>query len=217
MLGLLTDTILIILLAITNWGRLLGLLQWLYSVASRWVSIPTLLGVYGVVLVYLLVVVHALGTSKNPPAKRRATRLVPYYNNDGMLLFTRVPFAIAFCQGNSKDGSGRSEQILAQIVRKLGVFFYSSPHVPKPHIPLIRSGFLPSHCAVVPLPHLLCRRQQRCCLSNPHLTSLCRPGMGFQTSSFAPILRGNKWKTLHISPFTGSSISFLVVGARRML
>lgn len=86
MIGLLANTALIILLAMTNWDRLLGLLWGIYSAAAPWLTTSTILGLYGLVLVYLLVVVHVLGTSGHSPRTRRKNRLVPYYKRDGRLV-----------------------------------------------------------------------------------------------------------------------------------
>ncbi|KAJ7693065.1 hypothetical protein B0H17DRAFT_1330604 [Mycena rosella] len=86
MIGLLAvNTLLVFLLTMTNWDRVFGLLRWLYSAASRWVTTSTVLGIYGLVLLYLLVVVHVPATTEHSSRKRRKKNLVPYYNRDGQL------------------------------------------------------------------------------------------------------------------------------------
>ncbi|KAJ7886455.1 hypothetical protein B0H14DRAFT_2563386 [Mycena olivaceomarginata] len=87
MIGLLAaNTVLIILLAMTNWDRILGLLWWLYSAASGWVTTSTVLGIYGLVLLYLLIVVRLPAATENSSRKRRKKPLVPYYDHDGRSL-----------------------------------------------------------------------------------------------------------------------------------
>ncbi|KAJ7634043.1 hypothetical protein B0H17DRAFT_1149740 [Mycena rosella] len=71
----------------TNWDRVLGLLRWLYSAASRWVTTSTVLGIYGLVLLYLLVVVHVPATTEHSSRKRRKKNLVPYYNRDDIFIY----------------------------------------------------------------------------------------------------------------------------------
>ncbi|KAJ6506309.1 hypothetical protein C8R47DRAFT_1209498 [Mycena vitilis] len=72
------------LLATTNWDRLRTPVSWLYSwlylFVSRWVTTSTILGFYGLLILYLLVVVHVPGT-----AQRRHKRLIPYYDHEGQL------------------------------------------------------------------------------------------------------------------------------------
>ncbi|KAJ7208422.1 hypothetical protein B0H12DRAFT_1243015 [Mycena haematopus] len=91
MLGLLAANtvliaVLIILLAMTNWGRILVLLRWLYSTSSRWLTTSTVLVIYGVVLLYLLIVTHLpAAAAENFSRKRCKTILVPYRDHDGQL------------------------------------------------------------------------------------------------------------------------------------
>jgi hypothetical protein len=44
----------------SNWDHVILVLAWSYSLASRWVTTSAILVVYGLVLVYLLLVVHSL-------------------------------------------------------------------------------------------------------------------------------------------------------------
>ncbi|KAJ7239614.1 hypothetical protein B0H12DRAFT_1237565 [Mycena haematopus] len=70
----------------TNWGRILVLLQWLYSTSSRWLTTSTVLVVYGAVLLYLLIVTHLpAAAAEHLSHKRRKTVLVPYRDHDGQL------------------------------------------------------------------------------------------------------------------------------------
>ncbi|KAJ7926615.1 hypothetical protein B0H13DRAFT_1972428, partial [Mycena leptocephala] len=86
LIGLLAfNTLLIFLLAMTNWGHVLGLLQWLYSAVARLVTTSTVLGIYGLVLLYLLVVVHIPATTEHSTRRARKKPLVPYYDHDGQL------------------------------------------------------------------------------------------------------------------------------------
>ncbi|KAJ7501726.1 hypothetical protein B0H11DRAFT_1990822, partial [Mycena galericulata] len=55
---LVLNALLIILLAMTNWEHCLSLLWRLYAATLPWLTTSTVLGLYGMVLVYLLVVVH---------------------------------------------------------------------------------------------------------------------------------------------------------------
>jgi hypothetical protein len=88
MIGLLAfNTLLIILLAMTNWNRILGHLWWLYSAASHLGATSTVLGIYGLVLLYLLVVVHRPPATEHSSRRHRKRRLVPYYDSDGRSLF----------------------------------------------------------------------------------------------------------------------------------
>jgi hypothetical protein len=88
MIGLLlVNTALVVLLAMTNWDRVLSLLLWLYSAASPWLTTSTVLTVYGLVLLYLIAVVHAPATTPEPSSRRRHSKiLVLYYNRDGRSL-----------------------------------------------------------------------------------------------------------------------------------
>ncbi|KAJ7027056.1 hypothetical protein C8F04DRAFT_1099219 [Mycena alexandri] len=85
LLSIFAYTLLIVLLAMSNWDRVLLLLSWIYSMASRWLTTSTILFVYGLVLIYLLLVVHALVTAQGTPQKRRRNTLVPYYDENGEL------------------------------------------------------------------------------------------------------------------------------------
>jgi hypothetical protein len=76
-------TILIVLLAVSNWDRVLALFSWTYALASRWLTTPTILIIYGLVLIYLLLVVHGLAIAQDNPGKRRKNTLVPYYGENG--------------------------------------------------------------------------------------------------------------------------------------
>lgn len=88
MIGLLAaNTVLIILLVMTNSHRILGLLWWLYSAVSRWVTTSTVLGIYGLMILYLLIVVHLPAATEHSSRKRRKKSLVPYYDHDGRSLF----------------------------------------------------------------------------------------------------------------------------------
>ncbi|KAJ7915357.1 hypothetical protein B0H13DRAFT_2324455 [Mycena leptocephala] len=69
-----------------NWDRVLSLLLWLYSAASPWLTASTVLTVYGLVLLYLIAVVHAPATTPQPSSRRRHSKtLVLYYNRDGQI------------------------------------------------------------------------------------------------------------------------------------
>lgn len=90
LLSIFAYTLLIVLLAMSNWDRVLLLLSWIYSMASRWLTTSTILFVYGLVLIYLLLVVHALVTAQGTPQKRRRNTLVPYYDENGVCWPYRV-------------------------------------------------------------------------------------------------------------------------------
>ncbi|KAJ7022840.1 hypothetical protein C8F04DRAFT_1309964 [Mycena alexandri] len=77
--------LLIVLLAMSNWDCVLLFLSWIYSLASRWLTTPTILVVYGLVLIYLLLVVHGLATAHEKRQKRHKNVLVPYYDGNGQL------------------------------------------------------------------------------------------------------------------------------------
>ncbi|KAK7012830.1 hypothetical protein R3P38DRAFT_3586031 [Favolaschia claudopus] len=71
----------------TNRGRLPALYEWIYSVMRSSYTIPVILALYGLVLVYLLVSVKRLEDTEpsESSTQRRKTRLVPYYNSRGQL------------------------------------------------------------------------------------------------------------------------------------
>ncbi|KAJ7210148.1 hypothetical protein GGX14DRAFT_626530 [Mycena pura] len=75
------NTVLVILLVMTNWDRVVGLSRTLYSFAAQWVTTSTVLVFYGLVLVYLIAVIHTPATITE--RSNRATILVPYYDLDG--------------------------------------------------------------------------------------------------------------------------------------
>ncbi|KAK6977195.1 hypothetical protein R3P38DRAFT_2462194, partial [Favolaschia claudopus] len=81
--SLIVNGALIILLAMTNRGRLPALYEWIYSVMRSSYTIPVILALYGLVLVYLLVSVKRLEDTEpsESSTQRRKTRLVPYYNS----------------------------------------------------------------------------------------------------------------------------------------
>ncbi|KAF8202795.1 hypothetical protein K438DRAFT_1758101 [Mycena galopus ATCC 62051] len=83
--SLATNLLLICLLAVTNWDRIFGLFQQLYLLGSRWVTTPTVLALYGVVLIYLLFAVHAPSIRNNSTTQRRKGHLAPYYDSNGRL------------------------------------------------------------------------------------------------------------------------------------
>ncbi|KAJ7489740.1 hypothetical protein B0H11DRAFT_2012242 [Mycena galericulata] len=79
------NALLIILLAMTNWEHCLSLLRRLYSAALPWFTTSTVLGLYGMVLVYLLVVVHIPSVTEHSSQTHRKKKLVPYYGHNGKL------------------------------------------------------------------------------------------------------------------------------------
>ncbi|KAK6991978.1 hypothetical protein R3P38DRAFT_3226956 [Favolaschia claudopus] len=82
-LSLIINGALVLLLAMTNQGRLAALSEWIYSSLCSSFTIPAL---YGLVLIYLLVsVYHLENTTENSSTGRRRNRLVPYYNSEGQL------------------------------------------------------------------------------------------------------------------------------------
>ncbi len=83
LLSIFTYTLLVILLAMSNWDRVLLSLAWTYSLASRWLTTTTILVVYGLVLLYLLLVVHGLAVAQNNTRNRRKIAFVPYYDEIG--------------------------------------------------------------------------------------------------------------------------------------
>jgi hypothetical protein len=50
------------------------------------VTTSTVLGIYGLVLLYLLVVVHIPATTEHSTRRARKKPLVPYYDHDGKSL-----------------------------------------------------------------------------------------------------------------------------------
>ncbi|KAK7014615.1 hypothetical protein R3P38DRAFT_3573346 [Favolaschia claudopus] len=84
--SLIVNGALIILLGVTNQDRIAALLQCFYSaLSSSRFTIPAILAIYGIVLVYLLVSVYRLENTEPPPTRRRKTRLLPYYGREGQL------------------------------------------------------------------------------------------------------------------------------------
>ncbi|KAK7039994.1 hypothetical protein R3P38DRAFT_3350031 [Favolaschia claudopus] len=84
--SLIVNGALIILLGVTNQGRIAALLQWSYSaLSSSRFTIPAILAIYGIVLVYLLVSVYRLENTEPPSTRRRKTRFLPYYDREGQL------------------------------------------------------------------------------------------------------------------------------------
>ncbi|KAJ7254736.1 hypothetical protein C8J57DRAFT_1473415 [Mycena rebaudengoi] len=69
----------------SNWDHVILVLAWSYSLASRWVTTSAILVVYGLVLVYLLLVVHSLTVPQENHRKRHKSILVPYYDENGQL------------------------------------------------------------------------------------------------------------------------------------
>ncbi|KAJ7267928.1 hypothetical protein C8J57DRAFT_1228540 [Mycena rebaudengoi] len=55
----------------SNWDHIVLLLSWSYSLASRWVTTSTILLIYGLVLIYLLLVVHVLAIPQENPGRRK--------------------------------------------------------------------------------------------------------------------------------------------------
>ncbi|KAK6974990.1 hypothetical protein R3P38DRAFT_3238300 [Favolaschia claudopus] len=85
-LSLIINGALVLLLAMTNQGRLAALSEWIYSSLCSSFTIPAILALYGLVLIYLLVsVYHLENTTENSSTGRRRNRLVPYYNSEGQL------------------------------------------------------------------------------------------------------------------------------------
>ncbi|KAJ7713663.1 hypothetical protein B0H16DRAFT_1620622 [Mycena metata] len=84
LLSLFAYTFLVFLLAMSNWDRVLVALSWTSSLASRWLTTSTILSIYGIVLIYLLLVVHGLAARQSPRARRGST-LAPYYDENGQL------------------------------------------------------------------------------------------------------------------------------------
>ncbi|KAJ7090101.1 hypothetical protein C8R44DRAFT_751084 [Mycena epipterygia] len=81
--------VLIILLALSNWDHVLLLFSWFYALASRWMTTSTIPVIYGLVLVYLLLVVHGLAVTQDATRKRRKNPFVPYYDENGTSGFWR--------------------------------------------------------------------------------------------------------------------------------
>jgi type VI protein secretion system component VasK len=82
-LSLFAYSALVALLVMSNWDHVILVLAWSYSLASRWVTISAILVVYGLVLVYLLLVVHSLSVPQENHRKRHKNTLVPYYDENG--------------------------------------------------------------------------------------------------------------------------------------
>ncbi|KAJ6466128.1 hypothetical protein C8R47DRAFT_1224071 [Mycena vitilis] len=80
------NVVLVALLAITHWDRFCQLVRGLYNLGSQWVTTSTVLGFYGLLILYLFIIVHAPSTTKIPHRKRRSKRLAPYYNHTGKLI-----------------------------------------------------------------------------------------------------------------------------------
>ncbi|KAJ7246038.1 hypothetical protein C8J57DRAFT_1361357 [Mycena rebaudengoi] len=84
-LSLFAYSVLVALLVMSNWDHVILILAWSYSLASRWVTTSAILVVYGLVLVYLLLVVHSLAVPQENHRKRHKSILVPYYDENGQL------------------------------------------------------------------------------------------------------------------------------------
>ncbi|KAK7007089.1 hypothetical protein R3P38DRAFT_3598848 [Favolaschia claudopus] len=84
-LSLIVNCALVLLLAVTNPGRLAALSEWIYSSLRSSFTIPAILALYGLILIYLLVSVYHLENTENTSTPRRRKRLVPYYNSEGQL------------------------------------------------------------------------------------------------------------------------------------
>ncbi|KAJ6453860.1 hypothetical protein C8R47DRAFT_1204081 [Mycena vitilis] len=80
------NVVLVALLAITHWDRFCQLVRGLYNLGSQWVTTSTVLGFYGLLILYLFIIVHAPSTTKIPHRKRRSKRLAPYYDHTGKLI-----------------------------------------------------------------------------------------------------------------------------------
>ncbi|KAJ7920434.1 hypothetical protein B0H13DRAFT_1867644 [Mycena leptocephala] len=106
-----TDShILIVLLAMTNWDRILLLLAWFYSAASHWITTSTILAIYGLVLLYLLLVVHKTPAPPIIIRKHGQSMLVPYYDKDGQLQgWVREEQEIRKSNGMSLQSRGQSQ------------------------------------------------------------------------------------------------------------
>ncbi|KAJ6479418.1 hypothetical protein C8R47DRAFT_1136751 [Mycena vitilis] len=79
------NMVLVSLLAMTHRDRLCQLIRVLYDLGSHWVTTSTVLAFYGLLILYLLIVVHAPRTTRIPHRKRRSKRLAPYYDHAGKL------------------------------------------------------------------------------------------------------------------------------------
>ncbi|KAK6971806.1 hypothetical protein R3P38DRAFT_3241751 [Favolaschia claudopus] len=85
-ISLIINGALVLLLAMTNQGRLAALSEWIYSLLCSSFTIPAILALYGLVLIYLLVsVYHLENTTDHSSTRRHRNRLVPYYNSKGQL------------------------------------------------------------------------------------------------------------------------------------
>ncbi|KAJ7089623.1 hypothetical protein C8R44DRAFT_751366 [Mycena epipterygia] len=69
----------------SNWDHVLAFLLWIYSLALRWLTTSTFLVIYGLVLIYLLLVVQGLANAQENSQKCRKRTLVPYYDKNGQL------------------------------------------------------------------------------------------------------------------------------------
>ncbi|KAJ7151963.1 hypothetical protein C8R46DRAFT_1228819 [Mycena filopes] len=85
MSSLLAYTVLIGLLVVSNWAQCIRIISWVSSLVSYWLTTPTILTLYGLVLLYLLFAVHTLAVAKESSTKRRKSTLAPYYDEDGKL------------------------------------------------------------------------------------------------------------------------------------
>ncbi|KAJ7252302.1 hypothetical protein C8J57DRAFT_1665191 [Mycena rebaudengoi] len=84
-LSLFAYSVLVALLVMSNWDHVILVLAWSYSLASRWVTTSAILVVYGLVLVYLLLVVHSLAVPQENHRKCHKSTFVPYYDESGQL------------------------------------------------------------------------------------------------------------------------------------
>ncbi|KAJ7128296.1 hypothetical protein C8R46DRAFT_1247009 [Mycena filopes] len=85
MSSLLAYMVLIGLLVVSNWAQCIHIISWVSSLVSYWLTTPTILTLYGLVLLYLLFAVHALAVAQESSTKRRKSTLAPYYDEDGKL------------------------------------------------------------------------------------------------------------------------------------
>ncbi|KAK7013027.1 hypothetical protein R3P38DRAFT_2546987, partial [Favolaschia claudopus] len=75
-LSLIVNCALVLLLAVTNPGRLAALSEWIYSSLRSSFTIPVILALYGLILIYLLVSVYHLENTENTSTPRRRKRLL---------------------------------------------------------------------------------------------------------------------------------------------
>ncbi|KAJ7196709.1 hypothetical protein GGX14DRAFT_473192 [Mycena pura] len=86
---LMVNAILLLIVFASHWARFSAAFHHAWALLTSWLGLWTLLFIYGVALIYLLVVVHLL---RNSRPRRRQRRLVPYYGDDGILHgFVRAP------------------------------------------------------------------------------------------------------------------------------